>query len=119
MAGLDSEVMVVTDGEQVLDYLLKKGIYSESKIPELIILDINIPKIDGREILKYIKANTAYKKIPVIMYTSSELPVDKEFCIKNEAEYYLVKANSTEDFENNTKLFASIMSNLTNKNNMA
>ena len=48
MAGLDSEVMVVTDGEQVLDYLLKKGIYSESKIPELIILDINIPKIDGR-----------------------------------------------------------------------
>jgi two-component system, response regulator len=67
----------VEDGAELLDYLHKRGKFIFQDIrPDLIILDLNMPKIDGREALGYIKANIDLKRIPVIVLTTSKAEED-------------------------------------------
>ncbi len=63
----------VTDGAELLDYLYKRGRFGFEQTfrPNLILLDLNMPKIDGLEVLAYIKADAGLKKIPVIIFTTS------------------------------------------------
>lgn len=64
----------VKNGEELLDYLLRRGSYMEpaaSPGPTLILLDLNMPKMDGREALKQIKANPVLRRIPVVVLTTS------------------------------------------------
>jgi len=73
------ELIVVRDGEEALDYLQHRGKYhpvSLSPRPELILLDLNLPKIDGLTVLKKIKADEALRSIPVIILTVSQLSED-------------------------------------------
>lgn len=67
---------VVRDGEQAMLYLLKQPPYTEAVRPELILLDLNLPKKDGREVLKEVKANPELSQIPVVVLTTSESEVD-------------------------------------------
>lgn len=66
-------VHFVSDGAELLDYLYKRGRFGFEKTfrPNLILLDLNMPKIDGLEVLAYIKADAGLKKIPVIIFTTS------------------------------------------------
>jgi two-component system response regulator len=68
----------VEDGEELLDYLLQRGKFLTEKVqrPNLIILDLNMPKIDGREALSQIKSNVNLKRIPVIVLTTSRAEED-------------------------------------------
>lgn len=68
----------VEDGEELLDYLLQRGKFLKEKVlrPNLIILDLNMPKIDGREALSQIKSNANLKRIPVIVLTTSRAEED-------------------------------------------
>ncbi|MGZ3703112.1 MAG: response regulator, partial [Bdellovibrionota bacterium] len=69
----------VTDGEELMDYLLRKGKYSDptnSPRPGLILLDLNMPRKDGREALKEIKANPNLRGIPVVVLTTSKAEED-------------------------------------------
>lgn len=78
-ARLINEFHRVRDGEELMDYLLHQGNYSDPKLsppPLLILLDLNLPKKDGREALKEIKANPALAKIPVIILTTSKSEED-------------------------------------------
>jgi chemotaxis family two-component system response regulator Rcp1 len=68
---LKNRVDVARNGEIALDMLLKKHPYEKTITPDLILLDINLPKIDGIEVLIEIKANPLLKRIPVIMLTTS------------------------------------------------
>ena len=67
---------VVIDGQQALDFLYKKGEFSNSKTPDLILLDLNLPNIDGREVLANIKKHKDLRRIPVVILTSSKAEED-------------------------------------------
>ena len=77
--GLGESVRFVENGEELMDYLLHRANYSESAAPPrpgLILLDLNMPKKDGREALREIKANPELRQIPVIVFTTSNSDVD-------------------------------------------
>src|SRR5688572_13056973 len=66
----------VTDGEMALDYLYRRGAYANAIVPDVILLDLNLPRKDGRQMLSVIKEDAELKKIPVVMLTSSEAERD-------------------------------------------
>lgn len=74
-AKLKNQVSVVRDGAEALDYLNDRKI-TPHLLPDLILLDINLPKIDGKEVLQTIKNDHALKKIPVVMLTTSSSELD-------------------------------------------
>ena len=67
---------VVTDGIEALKYLHNEGQYSNKPLPDIILLDLNLPKCDGREVLAAIKADSTLKRIPVVVLTTSKAEVD-------------------------------------------
>ena len=76
---LGNDLRVTRDGEELMDYLLRRGDYAnpaDSPLPGLILLDLNMPKKDGREALAEIKSNEALRKIPVIVLTTSKAEED-------------------------------------------
>ncbi len=103
-AGIESGINVVLDGEQAMDYILKRNKFIDAQTPELIVLDINLPKIDGKEILRFIKSKEQFSTIPVVMYTSSNSAADKTFCAD-------LKADSVEAINNTVNLFKQIIFN--------
>jgi two-component system response regulator len=76
----DSKLMtnmnVTRDGEEAMSYLRKEGPYQDAKTPDLILLDLNMPKKDGREVLNEIKADDSLKTIPIVVLTTSESEED-------------------------------------------
>ena len=69
---LDYEMVSVRDGMAAMAYLQQEGEYATATRPDLIILDLNLPKKDGREVLAEIKTNAQFKRIPVIVLTTSK-----------------------------------------------
>jgi len=82
---------VATDGEAAMDYLHKRGTYADSSRPDLILLDLNLPKKDGREVLEEIKTNDTLKSIPVVILTTSSADKDILRTYNLHANCYLVK----------------------------
>jgi len=73
---LHNVLHVVTDGEQALQFLRRSGGYAAAPRPELILLDLNLPRVDGLEVLAEIKADPVLKVIPVVMLTTSQAQQD-------------------------------------------
>ena len=71
-----NEIDTATDGEEAINYLMKKGKYEKYKTPDLILLDLNLPKKDGREVLAEVKSNLNLKKIPIVILTISKSEED-------------------------------------------
>ncbi|MCB8943896.1 MAG: response regulator [Ardenticatenaceae bacterium] len=89
------------DGEVALDYLFQRGPYNDAlqnPRPHVILLDIRMPKIDGIQVLKEIKASTELKHIPVIILTTSEAEADVQKAYQNYANSYLVKPVDFDEF---------------------
>jgi len=77
--GLEADLRFLDNGEQLLDYLMRRGKYSppaEAPRPGLILLDLNMPRKDGREALREIKANADLRRIPVVILTTSKAGAD-------------------------------------------
>ncbi|MEO7299106.1 MAG: response regulator, partial [Verrucomicrobiota bacterium] len=76
---LANQVHFVEDGEQLMDYLLRRGKYEDLKdqpLPGLVLLDLNMPRKDGREALREIKANPDLRRIPIVVLTTSKAEED-------------------------------------------
>src|SRR5687768_15815575 len=73
---INNSLSVVEDGEQALAYLRREGSYQDSIVPDIILLDLNLPKINGNEVLAEIKKDPLLKYIPVIILTTSEAEQD-------------------------------------------
>jgi CheY-like chemotaxis protein len=76
---LGNDIRTTRDGEELMDYLLRRGAYADpasAPVPGLILLDLNMPRKDGREALAEIKSNDALRKIPVIVLTTSKAEED-------------------------------------------
>ncbi|MEB2784210.1 response regulator [Algoriphagus persicinus] len=95
---IKTEISVVKNGQDALDYLYNRGKYEKSEKPDLILLDINIPIITGLDVLKEIKTDTKLKKIPVIVLTTSSNEKDINMAYQNHANSYIVKPIELEDF---------------------
>lgn len=89
---------VVNDGEKAIEFLEKRGIYYQEQIPDLIMLDVNLPKKNGHEVLKFIKGNNHLKHIPVIMLTTSSSQMDINLSYENYANCFITKPIEVQDF---------------------
>lgn len=88
---LKIEISVARNGKEALDFLFQQGDFSKVKIPDLILLDINIPIFNGHEVLRRIKSDAQLKKIPVIMLTTSSSQKDLDEAYGNHCNSYIKK----------------------------
>jgi len=102
---LANEVVVVGDGEQALDYLYYRGEFQSrsGENPAVMLLDLKLPKVDGLEVLKQIKADEKLKLIPVVVLTSSKEEKDMVTSYKLGVNAYVVKPVDFHDFVNAIK----------------
>ena len=89
---------VVEDGEDALSFLRREGKHSAAPKPDLILLDLNLPKMDGREVLGHVKKDPALQQIPVIVLTTSGAEQDVLKAYNLHANCYLTKPIEVEDF---------------------
>jgi CheY-like chemotaxis protein len=95
---LPHSLTVATDGLQALDFIFKQGRYTEARPPDLILLDVNLPGVNGHEILIRTKSNDATRHIPVLMLTTSTNPDDIRKSYQNFANAYIPKPIQLDDF---------------------
>ena len=90
---LGYDLVSVNDGEDLLDYLNHKGRYTglTPSLPDLILLDLNMPRKDGREALKEIRSDLHFKNIPVVILTTSNRKDDIEKCYSMGANSFITK----------------------------
>jgi two-component system, chemotaxis family, response regulator Rcp1 len=93
-------INVVSDGMEAADFLFRRGKYKYAQIPDLILLDINLPKKNGIELLAEIKTDEKLKKIPVVILTSSKAEEDILKTYKLHASRYITKPSDLDVFIN-------------------
>lgn len=92
--GLLNEVVVARDGAEALDYLFARGAYAgrdESDLPVVVLLDLNLPKLSGMDVLRAIRADTRTELLPVVILTSSSEDIDLVNGYQSGANSYVVK----------------------------
>lgn len=97
-AGLANPIERCVDGDDALDYLFRRGRYKTVKIPALMLLDLNMPGTDGREVLQELKADPVLRKIPVVVLTTSNDTRDIERCYDIGANSYVHKPVNLDGF---------------------
>ena len=95
---LNNRLHVVNDGEEALDYLYKKGRFSDAETPDIILLDLNLPKLNGKQVLAEIKSDEALSFIPVIVLSSSEDNADIKAAYSLNANSFVTKPVAIDDF---------------------
>lgn len=96
----NERISVARDGEDALDFLFKRGPYADAVTPDLILLDLNLPRKDGREVLQEIKSDPKLKIIPVIILTTSKSDRDIKICYDLHANCYITKPVDFDEFLN-------------------
>lgn len=89
---------VVNDGEDALRYLYRDGKYRDANLPDLILLDLNLPKVDGREVLDMVKEHKALRHIPIVVLSTSTSERDIVSAYEHHANCYLSKPANLEEF---------------------
>ena len=94
---------VACDGVEAMAFLKHQGAYVDAPRPDIILLDLNLPKMDGREVLAHIKDDESLKTIPIVILTTSEAEVDIVKSYQLHANCYLSKPVQLEEFESLVK----------------
>lgn len=105
--GLEARVKFFDNGEVTINYL--EGYKDDSTLPQLIVLDLNMPVLNGTQTLLHLKRDARYKHIPVIIFSTSENEDERRKCLSFGAVDYLVKPMSYEEGEAIVKRFASFL----------
>jgi len=100
---VSNHISTVADGIDALAFLRKEGIFSKAKKPDIIFLDLNLPKKDGREVLREIKSDSNLKNIPVVVLTSSSAEEDILRSYDLHANCYVNKPVDLDQFFNIVK----------------
>lgn len=95
---VQNNLHVVNDGEEAMAFLRKQGKYKNAPRPDIILLDLNLPKKDGREVLAEIKSDPGLKAIPVVIITSSEAEQDVIKSYNLNANCYVTKPVNLDQF---------------------
>lgn len=88
----------VGDGEQAISFLHRRGKYSDAPAPDLVILDLNLPRKDGRTVLKEIKSDSLFWKIPIVVFTTSQASSDITSSYELGANCYLRKPGNLDEY---------------------
>ncbi len=100
-AGIVADLRFVSDGEQMLDYLYRRSAFAgpgQAPVPRLVLLDLNMPRLDGRKVLRMLRADESLRHLPVIALSTSESPkhITEAYSIGINA--YLIKPASIPDY---------------------
>ena len=95
------------DGREILEFLQidKNELRPPKSMPAVILLDLNMPGIDGRQVLTLLKQDEAFQEIPVVVLTTSMNPQDIDFCYQQGANGYLIKPMDMDDLETTIRAF--------------
>jgi CheY-like chemotaxis protein len=97
---LHNRLTVVPDGVTAMEYLRKEGEYADAPTPDLVLLDLNLPRMDGREVLAALKDDPALRSIPVVVLTTSEAEEDVVRSYALHANAYVTKPVDFDQFIN-------------------
>ena len=92
--GRSEDLIYLQDGEKAVDYFENEP----PDLPKLVLLDINLPKVNGIEVLKKIKRDKRYRMLPVVILTTSDSSNDKDKCFNFKANDYIVKSTDMKEF---------------------
>lgn len=95
---IHNAISVVKDGWEAMQFLEQNDNYQTSSLPDIILMDINLPKMNGHEVVKFIKASDRLKHIPVIMLTTSTSPRDVLESYQNMVNCFITKPVEVKDF---------------------
>lgn len=101
-SGLPANIISVGNGEEAIHYLQTTAAES---LPSLIVLDLNMPRLNGKQTLRYLKANPQYAGIPVIMLSTSNSSAEKTQCVQIGAASYHIKPRYMEGYKNLMQAF--------------
>jgi len=93
-----TDLTVVRDGKEAIDFLTRQGKHTHAKMPDMLLLDVNLPKKNGHEVLQFVKGDENLKHIPVIILTTSSSPKDINFSYKNYANCFITKPVDVNEF---------------------
>ncbi|MCW2545486.1 MAG: Transcriptional regulatory protein [Frankiales bacterium] len=93
-----NRLSIVTNGEDAIAYLRKQGRYADAPTPDLVLLDLNLPRRDGREVLRDVKSDPELRRIPVVVLTTSDLEEDVLASYDLHANAYVRKPVDFEQF---------------------
>ncbi|MBD3219495.1 MAG: response regulator [candidate division Zixibacteria bacterium] len=99
-----NNLVVAQDGLEALDILHQRGKFKDAMVPDMILLDLNLPKVDGREVLRDIKKDEDLKRIPVIVLTTSQNEQDILKAYGLHANCYITKPVDLDDFINAVRM---------------
>jgi two-component system, chemotaxis family, response regulator Rcp1 len=94
---------VATDGVDAMAFLRQEGVYVHAPRPDLILLDLNLPRMDGRQVLAHIKGDDSLKTIPTVILTTSDADADITNSYQLQANCYLTKPVQLDEFESLVK----------------
>ncbi len=99
MTGLASEVRFVENGQELMDYLNRGGAYADREpgLPDLLLLDLNMPRMDGRVALRAIRETPALRLLPVVVLTTSRDIEDIRYCYETGANSFMTKPSRFQD----------------------
>ena len=95
---IDNDLHVVEDGVEALDFLFKRGEYADAPCPDIVLLDLNLPRKNGDEVLEEMRADETLQYVPVVVLTSSEAQEDVVKSYELNANAYLTKPVDPVDF---------------------
>ncbi|MDR3669351.1 MAG: response regulator [Holophaga sp.] len=103
-----NRIVHLSDGQAALDYLFRQGSYADAQafpLPGMVLLDLRLPKVDGLEVLRTVKADPALSRIPVVILTTSAAESDMARAYECQANSYLVKPVDLADFSSLMETF--------------
>ena len=109
---LSSTLSVAHDGVEAIEYLSRQNKFADAVRPDLILLDLNMPRMDGKEFIEVAKRDDKLKSIPIIMLTSSSAPKDIQECYERYANCYIIKPFDLTKYMDIAKQIESFWANL-------
>ncbi len=95
---IPNNLNVVTDGEAALEFMERKGGYVDAPTPDMILLDLNLPKLNGHEVLERLKGHMLWRTIPVVVLTTSSSASDVQECYAHHVNCYITKPMAFDPF---------------------
>jgi chemotaxis family two-component system response regulator Rcp1 len=102
-ANANVKLHVAVDGVEAMDFLRRRGRHIDAPRPDLVLLDLNLPKLDGREVLALVKKDSTLKTIPIVVLSTSDAEVDITTSYKLHANCYFTKPVDLDDFDDLVK----------------